>query len=46
MSCHLRDGGQPFAGGFGLNTPFGLIYSANITSDRQTGIGDWTSEQF
>lgn len=46
MSCHLRDGGQPFAGGFGLNTPFGLIYSANITSDRQSGIGDWTSEQF
>ncbi len=46
MSCHLRDGGQPFAGGLGLNTPFGMIYSANITSDRKTGIGDWTSDQF
>jgi mono/diheme cytochrome c family protein len=46
MSCHLRDGGQPFAGGLGLNTPFGVIYSANITSDRQTGIGGWTGDQF
>ena len=46
MSCHLRDGGQPFAGGLGLNTPFGVIYSANITSDLQSGIGAWTSDQF
>ena len=46
MSCHLRDGGEPFAGGLGLNTPFGVIYSPNITSDAQTGIGAWTSEQF
>jgi mono/diheme cytochrome c family protein len=46
MSCHIRDGGQPFAGGLGLNTPFGVIYSANITSDRTTGIGDWTNDQF
>jgi mono/diheme cytochrome c family protein len=46
MSCHLRTGGQPFAGGLGLNTPFGVIYSANITSDRTTGIGDWTNDQF
>jgi mono/diheme cytochrome c family protein len=46
MSCHLRDGGQPFAGGLGLNTPFGVIYSANITSDRQTGIGAWSNAQF
>jgi mono/diheme cytochrome c family protein len=46
MSCHLRDGGEPFAGGLGLRTPFGVIYSANITSDKETGIGDWTSGQF
>jgi len=46
MSCHVRDGGEPFAGGLGLNTPFGVIYSSNITSDSQTGIGAWTSEQF
>jgi mono/diheme cytochrome c family protein len=46
MSCHLRDGGEPLAGGLGLKTPFGVIYSANITSDRPTGIGAWTSDQF
>ena len=46
VSCHVRDGGQPFAGGLGLNTPFGTIYSPNITSDKETGIGTWTPDQF
>jgi mono/diheme cytochrome c family protein len=46
MSCHIRDGGQPFAGGLGLKTPFGVIYSPNITPDRDTGIGAWTNDQF
>ncbi|HEY4146053.1 c-type cytochrome [Pinirhizobacter sp.] len=46
LSCHLRPGGEPFAGGLGLNTPFGVIYSSNITSDPTNGIGNWTPEQF
>ena len=46
MSCHLRPGGEAFSGGLGLNTPFGTIYSSNITSDPETGIGGWTEEQF
>ncbi len=46
MSCHLRAGGEPFAGGLALKTPFGVIYSSNITPDPQTGIGAWTGEQF
>ena len=46
MSCHVRDDRQPFAGGHGLNTPFGVIYSANITPDAKTGIGAWTSDTF
>jgi mono/diheme cytochrome c family protein len=46
MSCHQREGGEPLAGGLGLITPFGVIHSANITSDRQTGIGAWTNDQF
>ena len=46
LSCHQVAGGQPFAGGLGLNTPFGVIYSANITPDRNTGIGAWTPDQF
>ncbi len=45
-SCHTRRGGRPFEGGLGLETPFGIIYSANITSDRGTGIGNWSTDQF
>ena len=46
MSCHLREGGAPLAGGLGLRTPFGVIYSSNITPDRDTGIGAWSADQF
>ena len=45
-SCHIRPGGQPFAGGYGVNTPFGIIYGSNITPDPQTGIGSWSLEAF
>lgn len=46
MSCHLREGGEPLAGGLGLKTPFGTIHTPNITSDLATGIGGWTNDQF
>lgn len=46
VSCHTPDNGAPFAGGFGLNTPFGVIYSTNLTSDRETGIGRMKPETF
>lgn len=42
VSCHVRAGGQPLAGGYGVNTPFGLIYGTNITPDTQTGISSPT----
>lgn len=45
-ACHTSQGGKPFAGGRPIPTPFGTIYSANITPDRQTGIGAWTNDQF
>jgi mono/diheme cytochrome c family protein len=45
-ACHTRDGAPPLSGGFGLNTPFGVIYSTNLTSDRATGVGDLTPDQF
>jgi mono/diheme cytochrome c family protein len=45
-ACHSRPGGQPFEGGLAMNTPFGTIYSANITSDAKNGIGSWTKDQF
>jgi mono/diheme cytochrome c family protein len=44
--CHNRPGGRPFAGGVPLATPFGTIYSANITPDRETGIGAWSANDF
>ena len=46
VSCHTRAGGQPFAGGLGLRTPFGVIYSANLTSDGRSGIGAWSDDDF
>ena len=45
-SCHTAEGGETFAGGRPLATPFGTIYSANITPDPKTGIGDLSSAQF
>lgn len=44
--CHTAPGGQPFAGGLALQTPFGTIVAPNITSDRDTGIGNWTDDEF
>lgn len=45
-ACHTAPGGQPFAGGLGLQTPFGKIVVPNITPDRETGIGNMTDQQF
>jgi len=45
-SCHTRPGGELFAGGYGVNTPFGIIYGTNITPDPKTGIGTWPFEAF
>ena len=45
-ACHSAEGGQPFAGGRAIPTPFGTIYSTNITPDKDTGIGNWTDEDF
>ena len=39
-------GGQPYAGGRALATPFGTFYSPNITPDPETGIGRWSDAQF
>jgi mono/diheme cytochrome c family protein len=46
--CHTdrEHGGQPYAGGRALATPFGTFYSPNITPDPETGIGRWSDEQF
>jgi mono/diheme cytochrome c family protein len=46
IACHTVPGGALFAGGRAMPTPFGTLYSSNITPDTQTGIGDWTAGQF
>ena len=46
MACHTAHDGEPFAGGLAMKTEFGVIYSTNITSDPDAGIGSWTEEQF
>ena len=44
--CHTRPGGQYMTGGLPLVTPFGTLYSTNITPDPQTGIGQWSLPAF
>ncbi len=44
--CHTAKAGRAFAGGLAFSTPFGLIYSPNITPDRETGIGTWSDADF
>lgn len=48
IACHTNTAakGKPFAGGLAMQTPFGTIYSPNITADKATGIGNWTEAQF
>jgi mono/diheme cytochrome c family protein len=44
--CHTMRGGKNFAGGVPVPTPFGTIYSSNITPDAETGIGRWSEAAF
>ena len=46
IACHTVDKAKPFAGGYPLATPFGTIYGPNITPDKETGIGNWTDDDF
>lgn len=45
-SCHTAKDGQRFAGGLGIRTPFGTIYTSNITPDPASGIGRWSEAAF
>ncbi len=45
-NCHTARPNAPFAGGFPVVTPFGTVYSTNITPDRRTGIGGWSEAAF
>jgi mono/diheme cytochrome c family protein len=45
-ACHSAPSGEAYAGGVRFETPFGRIYSTNITADREQGIGGWSFGQF
>jgi fructose 5-dehydrogenase cytochrome subunit len=45
-ACHTAVGGRPFAGGYPIESPMGVIWSTNITPSKQNGIGNYTEAQF
>ena len=46
VACHTAEGGTPMAGGRPMHTPFGTVYSTNLTPDASTGIGAWSFSAF
>src|ERR1700675_544946 len=46
MVCHTTPGGKEYAGGLGFKLPFGTLYSTNITPDKDTGIGNYSDQDF
>ena len=45
-ACHSAPHRPAYSGGLPFSASFGTVYSANITPDRDTGIGAWTADQF
>ncbi|WP_415914092.1 c-type cytochrome [Paraburkholderia sp. J12] len=46
IACHTIPAGKLFGGGRPMETPFGTLYTPNISSDKETGIGAWTADAF
>jgi mono/diheme cytochrome c family protein len=46
IACHTVPGGAAYAGGVPFKLPFGVLYSPNITADKDTGIGNWSDDDF
>jgi len=46
MPCHTASGGAAYAGGLAFPLPFGTLYSTNITTDKDTGIGNYSDQDF
>jgi len=46
LVCHTVPGGAQYAGGLAFPLPFGTLYSTNITSDKDTGIGNYSDQDF
>lgn len=46
MGCHTARGGSAYAGGDGVQTPFGVVYAPNLTPHEHSGLGAWTAAEF
>ena len=46
MACHTARGGEPYAGGRSIETPFGAVHTSNLTPDAQSGLGNWSAAHF
>lgn len=46
VACHTAVGGRELTGGLPFETPFGAVFSTNITSDKDTGIGKYSYDEF
>ncbi|GJE46484.1 c-type cytochrome [Methylobacterium soli] len=46
VACHTGPSGKKFAGNYVLDTPIGKIRTPNLTPDKETGLGNWTEEDF
>ena len=45
-ACHTARGGEAYAGGRAIETPFGAVFTSNLTPDSQSGIGNWSTSEF
>ena len=46
ITCHTTIGGGRYAGGLGIETPFGTVFTSNLTPDEKTGLGTWSPAHF
>ncbi|QHS11359.1 cytochrome c [Sinimarinibacterium sp. NLF-5-8] len=46
VACHSKPGQPPYSGARRIPTPFGDLFSSNLTPDNETGLGQWSSAEF
>ena len=46
VACHTMPGAAEYSGGRAIATPFGTVYSTNLTPDPDTGLGRWSADDF
>jgi mono/diheme cytochrome c family protein len=44
--CHTLPGNEPYSGGYGVPTPYGVVYAGNLTPHKEQGIGTWNNNDF